>query len=180
MRFVPSTILYLVCVVACLMAIPTRGDAQAPRLVWRGLIGETALEVRVSGTDVLVGAAGDVESVSAAFRASDVRRFVDTLARRLTRARARDTTWTLRVEEPGVSSGAMSITPEGRDDRRQRLYGFFLADDIVSPVRQRLTTREVNLLLRTLREASAPAKPARKAAPPSRRRAPNVKPKAPA
>lgn len=163
---------------ACLAAVPAIVSAQGPRLVWRGLIGETALEVRVSGTDVLVGAAGDAESVSAAFRASEVRQFVDSLTRRLTRARARDTTWTLRIEEPGVSAGVMSLSPEGRDGR-QRLYRFFLADDIVSPVRQQMTTREVTLLLHTLREAAA--QPARRKAPPKRRAAPNVKakPKAP-
>ena len=152
-------------------------SAQAPRLVWRGLVGETALEVRASGSDVLVGAAGDVESVSAAFRGSDVRRFVDSLTRRLTRARARDTTWTLRIEEPGVSAGALELAPAGRDDNRQRLYRFFLADDIVSPVRQMMTTREVALLLRSLREASQPA---RRNAPAKPRPRPNVKPKAPA
>ncbi|MBC7897451.1 MAG: hypothetical protein H7066_18680, partial [Cytophagaceae bacterium] len=152
---VPAGVLCGLRLLACLVAIPATVHAQAPRLVWRGLIGETALEVRVSGTDVLVGAAGEDASVSAAFRASEVRQFVDSLARRLTRARARDTTWALRVEEPGVSAGAMSLSPAGRDDSRQRVYRFFLADDIVAPVRQQMTTREVTLLLRTLREASA-------------------------
>jgi hypothetical protein len=158
--------------------VPAAVPAQGSRLVWRGLIGETALEVRASGSDVLVGAAAETESVSAAFRATDVRKFVDSLARRLTRARARDTTWALRVEEPGVSAGAMSLTPAGRDGNRQRLYRFFLADDIVAPVRQQLTTRDVTLLLRTLREASAP--PPRRRPLPKRRPAPNAKPKAPA
>lgn len=176
--FVPSSITRCLCVAACLMAMPGALHAQGPRLVWRGLVGETALEVRVSGADVLVGAAGAAESVSAAFRASDVRRFVDSLTRRLTRARARDTTWTLRLEEPGVSAGALSLSPDGRDDSRQRLYRFFLADDIVASVRQTMTTREVTLLLRTLREASAPAP--RRPAVPKRRPRPNAKPKAPA
>lgn len=174
--FVPARVPRGLRLLACLVAVPASLSAQAPRLVWRGLIGETALEVRVSGTDVLVGAAGEAASVSAAFRGSDVRQFVDSLTRRLTRARARDTTWTLRVEEPGVSAGAMSLSPQGRDDSRQRVYRFFLADDIVASVRQRMTTREVTLLLRTLREASA--QPVRRTAPPKRRPAPNAKTKA--
>jgi hypothetical protein len=147
------------------LMLPASLLAQAPRLVWRGLIGETALEVRVSGTNVLVGAAGEAASVSAAFRGTDVRQFVDSLTRRLARARQRDTTWTLRVEEPGVSAGAMSLRPAGRDDRRRRLYSFFLADDIVAPVQQQMSLNEVNLLLRSLREASARPAPPRKAAP---------------
>ncbi|MCC6319790.1 MAG: hypothetical protein IT361_19115 [Gemmatimonadaceae bacterium] len=151
----------LASLVVLTVAAPSLVYAQGGRLVWRGLFGDVAFEVRTSGTDVLLGASGDSGSASAAFRGTDVRRFVDSLTRRLTSTRARrDTTWTLRVEEPGTSAGAMSLSPAGRGADRQRVYRLFMADDVVSGVRATLTTTEVRVLLRSLREASAvPKKP---------------------
>ncbi|MGQ0649408.1 MAG: hypothetical protein ACT4P7_17785 [Gemmatimonadaceae bacterium] len=139
------------------------------RVVWRTLIGETAFEVRAISGSVYLGAASDEATVSVTFRATDARRFADSLTRRLSPRRSRETTWTLRLEEPGVSAGALSISPAERQPDKTRQYLLFVADDVVTAVRQTLNARETAMLARKLREAAAAALPR----PPTRRR-PNV------
>ena len=145
---------------AAVLACPAAAVSQLPtgeRLVWRGLLGEAGVEIRSASGVVLVGMAGDSASVSVTLRASDVRRFADSLARRLARTRTRDSSWSLRLDEPGVSAGTLSLSPAGlgRDKRRQ--YRLFVADDVITHVQQVLDVNDVRLFARKLREAAGPA-----------------------
>ena len=150
--------------ITALLPAAAAGQSDVERVVWRGLIGETAFDIRATPGNVKMGAAGDSAVVSLTLRAGDVRRFVDALSKRTAPGRQRDTTWTLRIEEPGVSPGALSVTPAGRGPDKKPRYRLFVADDVITAVRQGLDLREMTLLLRTLRAAAAAprAKPARR------------------
>lgn len=142
------------------LVCPAAAVSQHPsgaRLVWRGLLGEAGIEIRAASGVVLVGVAGDSASVSVTLRASDVRRFADSLAKRLARARARDSSWNLRLEEPGVSAGTLSLSPAGVGRDKRRRYRLFVADDVLTHVQQVLDVNDVGLLARKLREAAGPA-----------------------
>ena len=153
--------------------LPAAARAQATdeeRVVWRALVGEAALELRAGGGVVRLGAAGDSATVSVTLRATDTRRFATELQRRLASGRARDTAWTLRVEEPGVSAGALSVSASARRADRTREFALFVTDEALTSVRQVLTAPEAAMLARRLRAAAVAATPPR-----ATRRRPNAK-----
>lgn len=131
--------------------------------MWRTLIGETAIELRAADGVVRVGAANDSATVSVTLRATDVRRFADDLSRRLAVRRPRDSTWTIRLEEPGVSAGALSISPGPRAPDKTRRYALFVSDEVLTAVQQQLTATEASILGRKLRQAATAALPRRTA-----------------
>lgn len=141
-----------------LLAVQPAAAQQEGRVVARTLFGEVALDIRVSslGT-VRVGMANDSAAVSLDFRVRDVRRFTDSLVLRLRSTGVSG--WTIRVEEPGVGAGAMSLT---RGAGKEPDFVLFGADESLAVVRQHLTKSEVSVLLRHLRSAVTPAPRAKK------------------
>lgn len=144
---------------------------QGGSLIWRGLISELAVEVRALDGTVRIGAAGESQAVTVSLRATDVRRFADSVAKRMVMGRRGDSVWSLRMEEPGQGAGALSFGRSGGDAKRRPLYRLFIADDVVGTIRQDLALGDAQLLLKQLRLAATRAGPKAEA-----RRAPVKRP----
>lgn len=147
------------CLGLTVLAAPAVAGAQpgfGERVVWRGLLGGAGIEIRAGSGVVLVGAAGDSASVSVTLRASEVRRFADSLVRRLAQAKPSASGWKLRLEEPGVSAGALSVSPAGLGPDKRRRYRLFVSDDVTTSVQQVLDATDLGLFARKLREAAGP------------------------
>lgn len=130
---------------------------------WRALLGSTAVEVRQGRAEVRVGVAGEGGEVALVLRAADLRRFADSA----TRLDSRRGPWRVRIEEPGVSAGALELSRQA-GVRGAAVYRLFAADDVVGAVTDSLARSEVRLLIRRLRAAALAAAPP----PPPRRRRP--------
>ncbi len=131
---------------------------------WRSLMGEVAIDLRVLANEVRIGFAGDTAQVTLVLRPSDLRGFADSIIRRLAATRDRRS-WSFRIEEPGVSAGAMSVSGQRDLTTRTWSYRLFAADDVLRSVTDSLGAAEVRVFARKLRQAAQAAAP-----PPARRR----------
>lgn len=121
---------------------------------WRAMLGTTAVDLRVAPGEVRLGVAGDSGEVGLVFSASDVRRFTDSL----TRLMSRRSEWSVRIEEPGVSPGALGLSRIA--PRKGAAYHrLFASDDVVGAVTDSLSVAEAQLLVRKLRQAALAAAP---------------------
>ncbi|MDP1858054.1 MAG: hypothetical protein Q8K82_05260 [Gemmatimonadaceae bacterium] len=152
----------------------------------RTLFGETALELRSTGSGtLLIGAAGPTKTVTLDVRATDVRRWADSAARlvpvrRTAVARKRlatsDSVVRARVvlEEPGVGAGSLILARA--DSAGARTWLLFASDAEFDGVRQPLESEEVATFIKLMRRAALAAAP-QSARP--RKRPPRQRPKAP-
>ena len=102
--------------------------------------------------------AGDSGEVALVFRAVEVRRIVDSATSLLARRRAPSAPWSLRLEEPGVRSGALELRRR-RSPKGVVWFSVFAAEDVVGGIRDSLGLAEVRLVLGALRKASVAAMP---------------------
>jgi hypothetical protein len=130
-------------------------DAPTPHVIARTLMGGTAIELRAGTNLVRIALAGDLATLSLDLRASDARLFADSLSRALAVRRGRRRDWNVRVEEPGTSAGALSLTM--RISGRDSTLTLFAADETLAEVRQVLTPREALVFSRQIRAAVAAA-----------------------
>ncbi len=135
-----------------------QGDVAPP---WRSLLGATAFDLRTGAGEVRLGLAGESLQVTLVFRPADVRRFADSLLRLLPQRPRRTASWTLRVEEPGVSAGVLTLSGGGRGTSTARVR-LFASDDVLGALRDTLTVGDTRLLARKLREAAIRTLPRRR------------------
>lgn len=165
--------------------VPSGAGGAAPI---RTLLGDLAVVVRDQGDGTLaIGTAGAARSVLLRVRASDARRWADSVLRllaaplpRVGPARGKravkgkadavvpnDTSPARRarvaLEEPGVGAGTLAITRV--DSAAVRTWLLFVDDAELSPLRATLEREEATTLAKVLRRASTPAprRPAAKA-----------------
>lgn len=149
------------------MAWPALGQTPVPpRTSWRNLVGRTAVDVRAVPGEVRVALAGDSGEVALVLRAAEVRRVVDTAMRRLAPRRSTSAPWSVRLEEPGVRSGALELR-RNRSAKGVVWFSLFAAEDVVGGVRDSVGLAEVRVVLGALRSAAVAALP-----PPRRPRRP--------
>jgi hypothetical protein len=146
----------------------------------RLLFGEVAFEIRTtSDLMVRVGAADRARTITLLFLARDVKRWSDSASRLLTagprRASLGAVKSTATLDEPGIESGALTLTRtrEGKEER----WSLYVADRDFEGVRASIERDDVRALIGQLRRAAAsvlpqPKKPVR--------RPPIVKPQRPA
>lgn len=125
-----------------------------------------AVDVRASPGEVRVALAGDSAEVALVLRAAEVRRVLDTAIARLAPRRPTSTPWSVRLEEPGVRSGALEFR-RNRSAKGATWFSLFAAEDVVGGVRDSLGLAEVRAVLGALRTAAVAALP-----PPRRPRRP--------
>lgn len=155
----------------CLLmgAAPGAQSQERPTTVSRTLFGETALELRSTGSGtLLIGAAGPTKTVTLDVRATDVRRWADSAARlipvrRTAVARKRlatsDSVIRARVvlEEPGVGAGSLILSRA--DSAGVRTWLLFASDAAFDGVRQPLESEEVATFIKLMRRAALAAAP---------------------
>jgi hypothetical protein len=158
----------------CLTLLPAAANAQAnrERVIWRSLLGATAVDLRAATGIVRLGLADDAGPMTLEMRAADVRRFADS-SLKLLASRRRARPWVVRLDESGGREGLVSVSHDPEADS-ERPYLFFASEDAVRQIRERLTTAEARMLLQRFRSAAVTATPR-----PAPRRRPNAERPAP-
>ncbi len=162
---------------ACLIATPsarslgqaTSPPAQPARALWRSLIGDLLVEFRRSGTPgtLSIALADSARAATMAVRATDARRFADSLLVLSGRRALPRMAFRLSLEEPGLGSGALRVVrrevPKG--EKPARPYTLFASDEPLTGVSAPITVAELKLFATRLRAAAravSPPTPTRK------------------
>lgn len=150
------------------------GSASTPpqptRALWRSLVGDLLVEFRRSSTPATlsIALADSAKAVSMSIRATDARRFADSILVLTGRRALPKMALRLSLEEPGLGSGALRVTrrtvPKG--EKPARPYTVFGSDDALTGVSAPVTVAELKLFATRLRAAARAVTPP----PPPRRK----------